>query len=163
MNGVLRNSVGVPGFQPDDSVPDSGRIIRSNPVCGSFSSNARNCPDGCQDPGAWALALSVSRCTSPVPSACCQYKLVAPPRADANTIRRPSGVHTGCVSLLCSNVSLVAVSLADSYTQTSICLPSETSIGSRGPSGENRGIDQSPNAALRIVAFPARSIIWSVV
>ena len=45
----------------------------------------------------WSSGLSVSRVTSPVPSAFTQYKLLMPglARSDANTMRRPSGVQTG--------------------------------------------------------------------
>ena len=95
--GVLRNTVGVPGVQPRAASPSIGRIIRSQLVAPRLAWKARNLPLGCHDQGRWSSGLSVSRVTSPVPSAFTQYRLKMPAlaRSDANTMRRPSGVQTG--------------------------------------------------------------------
>src|SRR3954447_17481731 len=44
VNGVLRNTVGSPGFQPDASSPDMGSTMRSSFVLGRSSVYARNLP-----------------------------------------------------------------------------------------------------------------------
>ena len=61
------------------------------------STNARNLPLGCHEAGDWSLLLSVRRCASPVPSARCKYRfcVARSARADANTMRRPSGTPHG--------------------------------------------------------------------
>src|SRR5688572_7228011 len=94
---VLTNTDGFPDFQPDTSSPSIGRIIRSQLVAGFGSSNAKNLPLGCHEAGRCWLLLSVRRCASPVPSARCQYRFNVDlsARADANPMRRLSGVHTG--------------------------------------------------------------------
>ena len=97
--GVLRNTVGVPGVHPRDRVAlhrqdhqiqagDAGAIARERPGTCRWDATTRA--------AVW-FGLSVSRVTSPVPSAFTQYRLTTPgfARSDANTMRRPSGVQTG--------------------------------------------------------------------
>src|SRR5262249_2891069 len=108
LNGVLRKTVGWPGFQPEASSPCIGRIITSPFPGREFSSvNAGDLPLGCHELGCWLFALSVKRCGSPVPSARCQYRLLVTlsARRDPNTIRVPSGVHRGERSSARSKVS----------------------------------------------------------
>ena len=130
------------------------------PVAPRLAMKARNLPLGCHDQGIWSSGLSVSRVTSPVPSAFTQYKLQTPAlaRSDANTMRRPSGVQTGMRSWPGSKVNCVSVSRAHSYTQMSRCLPSEISIASFWPSGENRGFAQSAFVARSTDVLPSRVI-----
>ena len=66
-------------------------------------------PSGVMLYGNSMASRSPSRSTDPVPSAACQYRFPAPPaRSELNTIRRPSGVHTGYRSSAGSNVNLVS-------------------------------------------------------
>src|SRR6476620_3846927 len=79
-------------------------------------------------------------------------------RSEPNTIRLPSGVHTGNRSFAASNVSCVSVSRAQSYTQISRCLPSVISIASFWPSGENLGFAQPAFVARSVDVLPSRVI-----
>ena len=100
--------MGVPGFHPDVLSPSIGRIITSRMVSACTSSNARNRPLGCHEPGCCSLLLVVRRSAWPEPSASCQYKFgidFGSPRSDANVMRRPSGVHTGFASNAGSDVT----------------------------------------------------------
>ncbi len=71
-------------------------------------------------------------------------------------MRRPSGVQTGSRSSPGSKVNCVSVSRAHSYTQMSLCLPSEMSSASFWPSGENRGFAQSAFVARSTDVLPSR-------
>jgi hypothetical protein len=157
--------VGVPGVQPRAAFPSMGRIIRSSPVLPRRAWKAKNLPLGCHDPGPTESGLSVNRATSPVPSALTQYQFKMPvlARSDANTMRRPSGAHTGKRSSPGSKVSCVSVSRAHSYTQISRCFPSKTSSASFSPSGENRSFAQPGLVVRRTAVLPSRvshALVW---
>ena len=71
--------------------------------------------------GVCASAPSVKRSVPPVPSAAWTKSGFGLTREDVNTIRRPSRVQTGAISLLGSVVSRVSVSRAKSQIQMSSC------------------------------------------
>src|SRR5262249_4079678 len=113
---VLANGLAAPAFHPDAS-RWNGRIMTSSLVPGFISSNARNSPLGCHDPGCCAFALVVRRSASPVPSARAQYKFLGPSTDalfEANVMRTPSGVHTGLMSCAGLVATRVIASLAGS-------------------------------------------------
>ena len=91
---MFTNTAGLPDFQPDSSSPSMGRINRSQPVVGFASSNARNLPLGCHEPGRCWLLLSVSRCTFDVPAGAHQIAIYAPGT-------NPEDINTAVLTALC--------------------------------------------------------------
>src|SRR3954447_1145847 len=156
-NEVERNAFGSPAFQPDTSSPDIGRIISWRIPLGP-SKYDRNLPLACQDQGSCRLELRVRRCGSPLPSARLTYKFADRSRFSPNASQRPPGVQTGRVNAVSSCVICVQVAPVRSYTHTSKCVPSETSIATRPPSGENTGLVHMPGTASRGVVAPDGSI-----
>ena len=101
-NGVRRKAVAFPGFHPETSSPSMGRIMMSRRVSALSSSYARNFPAGCHEVGYCRFLDSVSRprfARSVAIAANTSSGSSRPHARRRNAIRRPSGVHTGAVSL----------------------------------------------------------------
>ena len=141
-------------------LPSSGSSDRRL-VCEVCSSNARNLPLGCHEAGICAFLLSVSRCNVARPVGPLPIQVESNcRRARANTMRRPSGVHTGFAvggGVERQTRQRVARPVVNPDV---VCLPSRCpwrAVGHRVRSGDS---NQFAGAARIGIVFPSRSIHW---
>src|SRR5262249_27463796 len=117
-------------------LPSSATIIKSRPSVGVDDQYRACFSSGETLVGNTATELVVSLSALPVPSAGCDQRLkMPPPLFDANTIRLPSGVHTGTVSTDDSRLNRVSVAAPKCQIHTSFISPS-AETATRVPSGE---------------------------
>src|SRR5579862_7671562 len=99
--------------------PVMGSTQRSKPFRLSCSQYSKYLPSEDQSRGSLVCAVFRRSSSCPVPFEGFRYKLLEPSRSELNTIREPSGDHTGALWFAGSDVSRMLVPRDGSITTTS--------------------------------------------